>query len=166
MNNYRKVDLAYMAGIIDGEGSISFTKDRSSTFQKNTRRGFGWRTEVKVSNTDKSLFRWITRTFPSYGYCRSYYDKRVGIKRKHEWCIRANDIREFLPVVTPFLKLKKTRAELILEALDLISQHHGGHDGPNKTTPNDDKLEQIYRTMKKLNSKGIADAIERGKDTR
>ena len=150
-HTYKRTDLAYLAGIIDGEGSISFLKDFSKTYREHTKRGFGWRGGVNVSNTDIFLFKWIKEKFGKYGIFNSYLDERTGLKRKHRWTLRANDTRKFLPKVLPYLILKRERAELTLRALELLKEHHGGR---TSNTKNDKKLNIIYLKMKKLNQKG------------
>ena len=96
------IDLAYTAGIIDGEGSIGIWK-----------LGKGYRLTVEVEMCNKSVPQWLKDTFGGrYGF----YGKRGKYKCgwSSRWDITDSKASEFLQLILPYLKIKKQQAELAI----------------------------------------------------
>ena len=103
-----KWKLAYLAGIIDGEGSISFVKSTGSWK--------GTAVRVSVKNTDLKLIRWLKDNFGGY-----IQEDRYGLKEHPNWKIRYKwgtdatlEVLELLKRVFPYLVIKK---DLALKAI-------------------------------------------------
>jgi hypothetical protein len=103
-----ETEAAYLAGIIDGEGSISMTAAKKGTDKEY------FRIVMSVSNTDKELVQWIGQWGGSFLWDRHH---REGSKPQHRWTAVGNLLREILPQTIPFMIVKKDRAEWALEAL-------------------------------------------------
>jgi hypothetical protein len=104
--NISDVDAAYIAGLIDGEGSISYTRKHP---------------KVMVYNTSKELMEWIQKTLGFGTVCLD-----VKRKRNNKWKLcymyeatNFHDIYALLSRVLPYLKLKKEKA---LNTLKLIER--------------------------------------------
>lgn len=87
---------AYLAGIIDGEGTIYAIRRRRSV-------------RVYVVNTDERLIRWLEREFGGLVYRR---EPRHGWKAKFEWHVVSRDVSRILTLVLPYLVIKREQAEL------------------------------------------------------
>jgi hypothetical protein len=104
---YSNTDLAYIAGFIDGEGTVSLKKN-----------GMKWPTVlpyILVTNTNLAILEWIKLTLDCGG---DIYRKRsTSEKWKEAYVLRYNtcDTRKVLPLICPYLKLKLKQAELIFE---------------------------------------------------
>lgn len=97
--------LAYLAGIIDGEGTITLAKQSN---------GYGARrVEVSVANTDKGLMDWLQAEFG--GSVRQRRGRADHYKKLYDWRVRDRRARELLRECVPYLKVKKPRADLILK---------------------------------------------------
>ena len=100
-------DLSYTGGIIDGEGSICIRKSKS----QKTQRGYLLELDVKVSNTNEWLIRWLHF---SYG---GSVCKRMGKGNERDywqWAVQTNQALKFLQLIAPYLKIKKPQAELAI----------------------------------------------------
>ena len=97
-----KSDIAYAAGIIDGEGCISISK------------GPSYRCRVRVANTDLRLVNWLQKTFG--GYANNSAEVRGNRRNQFEWALNDNAAVEFLHMIKSHLKLKREQAELLIEA--------------------------------------------------
>lgn len=95
-------ELAYLAGIIDGEGCISFSRSSRA-----------W--TVAITNTSGELEAWLK---PLGGYF--YYPPRIQsikqdgslLKQRFEWKVcRAWDVLRLLREIRPFLKIKVAKAD-------------------------------------------------------
>jgi len=100
-------DLAYVGGIMDGEGSISICKLKT----KDTRRGFGYFLQVSVGNTNESLIDWLRINFGG----SKYFSKgsiRRGNKALWKWALSAHKALVFLQIIKPYLRIKSFQAEV------------------------------------------------------
>lgn len=105
------LDLAYIAGIIDGEGSIS-------AHRNGNKKGLWYTPRLSVYNTDSDLIYWIRDCFQACGagvyineHLREHGRKKQYVLQVH----RLKSLLLILPLIIPFLKQKKQRAEWLLE---------------------------------------------------
>jgi len=94
----KKTDLAYVAGIIDGEGSINLCKHMNNIVL-----------HVSVSNTNEWLLQWL-----KFGFGGSFYPADATDLRNQcwQWALSGKKAVEFLRLVYPYLQLKKPQADL------------------------------------------------------
>lgn len=57
-------DLAYIAGMLDGEGSVTFSKVKDN----HSRFGHAFRLAVRIVNTEKSVMEYFYDLFGGYIY--------------------------------------------------------------------------------------------------
>lgn len=96
----------YIAGIIDGEGSIVRVVQGSASIQ--------WR--ISVANTHKGMLKWLEQMGGSIVPRKS----KLGKKPSFAWILgRQWDVLLLLETIVPFLLIKKTSA---LEAIEELRQ--------------------------------------------
>lgn len=141
MPRFRKAkgaDLAYTAGIIDGEGCIGIYPQQKKWFRLN----------VTVSNTNEWLIQWFKF---NYGGHITSYPEHGTRKDKWVWEIWTKQAGKFLELIIPYLKIKKPQAEL---AIRFQQQKHC------RGAPHTDKekaLEEVkVILMHKYNKRGIS----------
>lgn len=108
--------LAYFAGIIDGEGSVGFRK-APSNFR-------GMCSYIAITNTSESLIAWVHKEFggnrydvlnPSQFECRLALKDTI-LKTRYDWVVRtAKDCLKLLTAILPYLIIKKTNAENVIQ---------------------------------------------------
>lgn len=100
---WTETELAYLAGIIDGEGTfhIGFSSNR-------------WTSRVYVVNTDQNLIKWIQNKFGGLIYSRDSL-KNPTWKTKHEWLLEKTKILPMVELILPYLICKKAQAELMIK---------------------------------------------------
>lgn len=91
-------DIAYMAGIIDGEGCISGHWNNNHPF-----------VYVKVTNTDYRLMDWIV---PRFGGRVLKKGGKVpdNWRQSWDWYANSTELMPFLTTITPFLVMKQKQA--------------------------------------------------------
>ena len=103
-----RLDLAYFAGFIDGEGCISIATQGRSLRDKSF---VNYRLEVRVGSTNLWVLQLLKMQFAGW-----IYPMRKPIKPTHKqcwvWVIYSKQAREVLEVLLPYLKLKKAEAEV------------------------------------------------------
>ena len=105
-----ETELAYTAGIIDGEGSIGLYLNRCKK-QKDF-----YQMRVTVRNTNEWLVQRLKITYGGYFYPSRYGDKEMAKnwKPQWQWIIAANKALVFLKLIYPYLRLKKPQAEVAI----------------------------------------------------
>ncbi len=117
MNTLSEVDKAYIAGIIDGEGSIML-----STLH----RGAQPAPVVSVASTDRELLDWLKVTVGS-GSIVSKPARQATHSDSYDWKVSHNAALELLEMVYPFLRIerKKYRAQLLVTEYKLLTPRNG-----------------------------------------
>ncbi len=108
-------DIAYIAGIVDGEGCIGLNLNKSGT-------GSSYRIKVSVGNTNEWICQWLKLSFGGCVSCSS----RIGSNNKPlwQWIVSCNMALNFLELIYPYLKLKKPQAEIAIRFQKLRRRHH------------------------------------------
>ena len=136
-----ETDYAWLAVIIDGEGSIFVSK----VIVPANRRGFSYRAQLSVTNTNKELILRIKEIIGS-GSTSHIPESRNDGKDRYVYSAFSGTIRAIIPKILPYLVAKKRHAEKVLELLTLYSQ--GTKDADF------DHVERLYAEIKVLNAKG------------
>jgi hypothetical protein len=129
---------AYLAGIIDGEGTIGIVAP-----YKGARGG---RVELSVANTSPVLIEWLRAT----GYGRVHPKQRAKAWHKDAWAwnVRGHQIEEVLSGVIPYLVIKAPHARLALQFLETV---HSTSRLPDNVIA---LRAQMQTKMRDLNQKG------------
>ena len=101
---------AYLAGLIDGEGSIVLIDRtrRGRTFQDRS---------ILITNTSEELMKWLVLTIGSNYRDRTKYKSTIipHLKPIFEWhCTRTRDIISLLEATLPYLIVKRDKALQVL----------------------------------------------------
>lgn len=102
---------AYLAGIIDGEGSI--------TIRRRTVRGRSYHQPiVRVGNTSERLITWLRGH-----YGGSFYMERRGddVKPFYQWAVAGGEAETVLRRIARHVVIKDRQVELALRLRDTIS---------------------------------------------
>lgn len=104
----KKTDLAYVAGIIDGEGCIHIANCGSNKYKY----GRVFRLGISLASTDEWLPNWLKFAFGGYVYSKPIRPP----SKKSQWEWRLGDVKamDFLRLIYPYLKLKKPQAEVAI----------------------------------------------------
>lgn len=100
-------ELAYAAGVIDGEGTIGI----ATVKPRGRRKSPSFRGYVSMAQTDIRLCIWMQERFG--GRIFSYPARKPGQKGIHHWRIGGPTILDFLSDVRPYLVLKGEQADLV-----------------------------------------------------
>jgi hypothetical protein len=122
-----EAELAYIAGIVDGEGCIMLQKCSARASDAYIFP------VVKVANTDFRLMDWLTDKVGA-GSIQYRTRSHVGCKNVQHWTIASNQAIEFLKAIRPYLIVKAQQADVALAvweenaaALVLTGRKQFGH---------------------------------------
>jgi len=109
---YTIAQLAYLAGIIDGEGAFII-----GAYAKNPKTGTPhFHTTIQLSSTDECLIDWLVENF---GGKKSKYTPKQTPKNSRRpvsrWTIFSDRVKHLCEVMMPYLVIKKEQAETMIE---------------------------------------------------
>ncbi len=159
-----KLTAAYLAGLIDGEGSIEIRKIKN----EHSNGGVYYRPRIRVAVVDKYIIQWLKDSFGGYIYVQRNSEKHNNWKDAYCWVV-ANQklVGGILEKIYPYLRIKKESAIILKRFLktfgkssykfingeSAIPQYQGL--GYRVITKNALKTkEELYKALKLKNIKG------------
>ena len=152
-----KLTASYLAGLIDGEGSLEIRKRK----KPECKNGIMYVARIRITLTDKTLIYWLKDSFGGW------ISERIGKenhKDSYEWCLNYGSNKKFLDKVFPYLKVKKKHGEILKKFLNtfkkdsykIVKNKLGYGTGLHKELT--DKIvkerEELYQQIKELNIRG------------
>lgn len=139
-------ERAYIAGILDGEGSISISRKTDPTMKS----GHGYRLSIEIANTDENLMSWL-QSVTGLGHVRKHARTCDRHKQAYRWNLWSLEAYQLLATIYQFLIVKRTRAFI---AMRFVEEHSGAK--PSLTAEQAAEQKAIYEEMKTLNKRGPA----------
>ena len=146
--------LAYIAGIVDGEGSIMIQRQCSKAFMEQRAKSGCFHPHyavgIRIGMLERIALDLIVDELKIGKVCQEkpYHHKRP----MYRWMIRSKDeVIKFLNLILPYLRVKKKQAQLAIKFMDEWVSCNG-----RKLTPEIiSKRQRAWREMRKLN--GVID---------
>lgn len=112
MINYTIAQLAYLAGIIDGEGSIYI-----GNFSCNKKTGAKYyQTNMEVTNTDKILIDWLLENIGGRsGVYTAKQTPKNSRKTVYRWMVSGDLLTHLCHLLLPYLTIKKRQCEIMIK---------------------------------------------------
>lgn len=135
MKQYTIAHVAYLAGIIDGEGSIYI-----GNFSSNKKTGTPhYQTNIEVTNTDENLIKWLLDNFG--GRSNKYTKKQSPANSRkpiYRWIVSGELLTELCHILLPFLVIKREQCEIMIKMRATFDYEHAvkgkkGIQPPSKT---------------------------------
>lgn len=112
----KRDQAAYLAGIIDGEGTFYIGQE--------VRHPKCFNSRILVVNTDIRLINWLKENCGGLVYTRSN-SKNPSWKLKYEWITQKSQILPICEYVLPYLICKKEQAEVMIEFRKTFDKYRG-----------------------------------------
>lgn len=140
--------LAYMAGLIDGEGCFFIGK-----YKCNSGCGITFHTILNITSADQILVQWTYDHFGGNGDSRVRWTSKRAFERPiYRWIISGDHLTKLCELLIPFLVLKKRHAEVMLEMRKTYKAGVGR--GNTKVSPEEwEKRDELMRQLRQLNSR-------------
>jgi hypothetical protein len=146
------IKLAYLAGVIDGEGCIGIRKTKRTGSCKSTR----YAAAVTVGNTSRLLIEQLVGAF-GVG-CVTYRYPTKTRRACYLWSLSSRGARDVLRAVQPYLVVKSEQASVLLEFIDNFDSFKGarpGKKGGQLVSPEElARRERLYQQLRALNRVG------------
>lgn len=142
-------DLAYVAGIIDGEGCIALWKNRETRYRKaiSVTPGIG------LGMTDSLIIDFI---YANFGGCISHSQPKGNRKLVTQYSINSRkELKKLLTSILPYLRLKKQQAKLVLEFIEIREKKRkNNHTFTKAGDSSFDEEWKLWEKMQVLNKTG------------
>lgn len=133
---FNPLHLAYLAGIIDGEGCIHI----GYYFNKSQNRAV-YHTLIQISNTEKCLIEWLENTF---GGKAALYTKAQTPKNSRQipyvWKITGDALTHICRLVLPYMISKKNQIEIMIKMRETFHDQHEPKKGQQGIQPMSQEL--------------------------
>ena len=102
--------LAYLAGLFDGEGSVSRYQE-----MRKGRKNPTWVIRCEINMTDKPVVEWIHDTlgFGSF-HKKPPSPKQLGRKMQYRWCCSYREALKFANLLLPHARVKRKKLQQII----------------------------------------------------
>jgi hypothetical protein len=145
-----ELEKAWLAGVIDGEGSILVS--RIAPRKGHYRRGFYYSAKLEIANCNEAFLRKVADLIGKGSVCL-IKEKRLLWRDRWQYTGSSIVLKGILPQVLPYLLVKRRVAEKMLEYLGFVDANP--IDGPMKIpTGFDRKRDRLYSEIKRLNERG------------
>lgn len=146
-SDIQETELAYLAGIIDGEGVISIHA-HTKRHQTPSRKGEPYRIlqpVVQVYNTNMTLIDWLHSRI---GFKFNGRDRRKA-RTSYQVVVTGYRNHAVLTPLLPYLIAKRPQAELVLEYIQIRAQRSDSEYNPDYGN----REVEIWQTLQELNWK-------------
>jgi intein-encoded DNA endonuclease-like protein len=148
-----KINAAYCAGFLDGDGSIYVQMKQNTTY----RFGFQISPQIVFFQSQKErLFMEKLWRLINKGYIRERKDGIIELIIGDE-----KSIRNFLKAVLPYLKVKRKQAKLMLKILNQRKKIKNGSDFLRVARLIDEFRDLNYSKKRKQTSQEVKKVLER-----
>lgn len=150
----RRVAVQYLAGFVDGEGSLMIAKTRVRKYGTTQ-----YRARLTVHNTDRRVLEQIRRDYGGL----IYRERRVEARWKDCYVLvwTCGMIPHLLSLLRPHLRIKRRQAEVLLDLIRHVRETPMNRKGkfwiPHPKSVIDFR-ERLYQRVKALNARGVQPA--------
>ena len=114
----KETDLAWLAGIIDGEGSIFVMKQG----RKDRERDTNYILKMSVQSVDPYMAPECLK-ITEEGSCYLNREKRENMSNTMKWQVCGKGATRVLKLLLPYLRVKKYQAELAIQFQETTKKH-------------------------------------------
>lgn len=115
----KETDLAWAAGIIDGEGSIFIMAQK----RKDRGRDTNYILRVSVQSTDPYMTHELKRMWPEGAEFNVQRCKNVKWSNTLKWQLNGKRAARFLSQILPYMRVKHYQAQLAIEFQGTTKKH-------------------------------------------
>lgn len=110
--SHTPTQIAYMAGLVDGEGCFYVGKVKQGKY------GNGWQfhTALCISSCDEIIIKWLEETFGGVRESRyRWTSKKANFRPVFNWRAQGPGLDYLCPLLLPFLIIKNVQCQVMIE---------------------------------------------------
>ena len=122
---YNPGDIAYIAGLFDGEGCVTCKEKLTKRKDRKNKVYKQWYIRCELAMTDKDTVGWLHNTL-GFGWCKEKrYNNKPKYKRQWRWACGYRDALMFAKLMWPYAQVKLHKLEQIIDHYEPNLQHIG-----------------------------------------
>ena len=137
-----KESIAYIAGIIDGDGCITITRRKIRRLKTDN---WYYEPQVIITNTDKELLRFCAERYG--GWIAKLRKPNRNYSTAYQWKVTGDEMKSILDDVNPYLIVRRKQANIVL-----LFPKYKRNGQKARTDTEKQEQETIWLAIKKLNS--------------
>ena len=123
--NLSVTDMAYIAGLFDGEGCVTCKKKPTKRKDRKNKVYDQWYIRCELAMTDQLTVEWLHKTL-GFGWCKEKrYNNKPKYKKQWRWACGYRDALVFAKIVWPYAQVKLHKLEQIIDHYEPNLQHIG-----------------------------------------
>ncbi len=111
-------NIPYLAGLMDGEGCVTYKKYWSSKRKNRPKEYYCWRIQLEIVMTDKDTIQWCCDTF---GGNLCLKPRKNGYKMQYRWRRGFRDAYKIAKEIHPYAITKKEKLKNIIDHYELLA---------------------------------------------
>ena len=121
--NLTGVEAAYLAGLFDGEGSVTYRYRGTNVRRLNGEPVFHSLFQIRITNSHFPIIEWLWDTFGGVIIRQEKHPSNPvkSTRTSYQWDLTAGPFK-FLHAIQPYLRIKKERVDFILPYESLITK--------------------------------------------
>lgn len=144
--NQTSEQIAYLAGIVDGEGCFYLGQVKQGKYGN----GLQFHSMLKVTSCDESLIIWLENTFGGHRDSRYRWTSKKKFTRPvYNWQATGEMLDYICPTILPYLIIKKPQCEVMMR-YRVTSKNIGSKRLPDEIV---EKRLGLITEMRNLNSR-------------
>ena len=146
---YKPEELAYMAGIVDGEGCFYI-----GLIPKKSGDGYTtahYRGLLKIDNTDNALIDWLNSTFSGTNSAATRHTSSRKFEREvFSWIATGDRLLDLCEQILPYLIIKRKQCEIMIKFRNTYTAKLGSNQLSQETI---NARQLCFEDIRKLNSR-------------
>jgi hypothetical protein len=137
-------DLAWLAGIVDGEGYLGLTQKRSMSKYETGAVWFGYTPTIAVAMNSEFVCQ---RALAITGLGQAFFKGLLHGKEHWVWRARNWDAALTLEMLLPFLIEKAYQAQLVIRGARINASYHSERKGTGRPTERTEELKALAHEL-------------------
>jgi len=153
-SNIKESHLAYIAGFLDGEGTISIVKVKRKDRERSYSSPY-YRPILVINNTNREILEWIKSVFGA-GQVNLVARKEMGRKPVYRWIVGNAVAIQIAEILYPHLRVKKLQADVVMQYKSTVPSKYNVYG--NKGLPIEiiKERDSFVETLRCLNKRGLS----------
>ena len=152
MTVLNKLQCAYLAGLIDGEGYIGILKvKRGNKKIFHSTKEYFYQPVFKLAMTDREIIEYYYKSLGGNFEIRKLSEKKTNWKDCYTWTVRSAKCIEILKLIYPYMRVKK-------QEVDILNKFNKTNNGAGiPLTDNQWEVrDNLYQQLRDLHFRGTA----------
>lgn len=153
--------LPYLAGFIDGEGSIAIGLNQSPATKKHPKRR-RWYLRMSCHQLNPDPLHLLKDQFGGSIRQHGYSKDKLGKRRLFEWVTTAEEAAKAIETLRPYLIVKADEADLAIAFQNTVRNRAIPGWRPPLTQEEQDQRQSYYLAMRELKQRKYGIDVEKG----